>query len=178
MRLLCFLLIAIFVLFSSPVSAGVYYYRDKSGVLHFTDSVSDIPQDQLPDARRYGKEDKRPMPEEPETSPEQKDEGPGKGKETGKKAEEGDRIKEGKEIPIVERLKKEKAFLDAEHSALMEKREELKKTKPTLNSPEKVRAYQKAMSELNERAKAYNERNGAFQKEADAYNSAIKSQRP
>jgi len=176
MRLLCFLLIAVFILFSSPVSAGIYYYRDKNGVSHFTDSLSDIPQDQLPEARRYGEEDKSPIPEGLQNSHEQKDKLPGEGKGAGKEAEEGDRSKEDKEIPNVESLNKKKASLEAEHVALMEEREELRKKKPTLNTPEKVRAYQKAMSRFNKRVQAYNERSRAFQKEVDAYNSAIRGE--
>jgi len=164
MRLSCFLFIAVFVLFSSPVSAGVYYYRDKSGVLHFTDSLSEIPQDRLPEARRYGEGDKHPMPERLENRPGQKDEAPGEGKE------------EGKGLPIFERLNKEKAYLGAERVALMQEGEELKKTKPTVNTPEKVKAYQKAMSGFNKRVGVYNERNRAFQKEVDAYNTAIRGE--
>lgn len=164
MHLLCLLLIAVFVLFSSPVSAGVYYYRDKSGVLHFTDSLSEIPQDRLPETRRYGEEDKRPIPEGLENRPEQKDEAPGEGKE------------ESKDLPIFERLNKEKAYLEAEHVALMKEREELKKSKPTVNTREKVKAYQKAMSRFNKRVEVYNERNKAFQKEVDGYNAAIRGE--
>ena len=162
MRLFCALLIPVFVWFSSPVSARIYQYRDKDGVAHFTDRLSDIPEDQLPEARPLGEREKRPIPEGPRKIPGKKDEAPGKDQEAAK--EKGDGSGQRKEIPIIKNLNREKTALDSEHAKLVEKKKALKNERSTLKTPEEVRAYQEKVRGLNKRIGAYEKRNRSFKK--------------
>lgn len=154
--------------------AQVYQYRDKNGLLHFTNELSEIPEDQKP----------KVIMEQPEKAAEpQATEGPAPEKsplETDKTMEPSSEKPPAespdnpKEIPIVEDLNKEKAALDKIHAQLMKRKRDLQKEKETLKTPEQVRKYQKKTKRLNREIDVYKKRNKAFQKKADAYNAALR----
>ena len=176
MRLPYILFVPLLVWLCSPASARIYQYRDKNGVVHFTDNLSEVPFDQVPEVESRGRDEKDPKAEGTQKGSEEKDRHPGEEKEPGKEAETGDDAGENRDIPIVEKLNREKAALDAEHAGLVKKRKALNRERAALKTPEEVRAYRKKVKELNKRIKAYEKRNRAFQKEVDAYNSALKEE--
>ena len=156
----------------NPVSARVYQYTDKEGVVHFTDNLSEIPYDQLPSVESRGKKKM-----DPEGSDEGSQEEVSPPEAESRREEGAESTKDGGQdtaIPIVEEMNTEKAALDAEHARLMKRREALKKERDTLTTPEQVRAYQKRVKALNKEIESYQERNRAFRKKVDAYNQALK----
>jgi len=174
MRLFCFLSIPFLIWLSTPASARMYQYTDKNGVVHFTNSLSKIPDDQLPNARPIGGEVGHTQPEAGQETSEKKDPAPGEEKTAAKGAENGEEIEQGQDAPFVEDINKEKAALDAEHARLEKAKKALQKERDTLKIPEQVKAYQKRVRELNKAIDAYEKRNRAFQKKVDAFNAALK----
>ncbi len=167
-------LVMFFMLTGVPSFAKVYQYRDQNGQLCFTNQLSDVPEDQLPEvlmkqpeksaeAQKTGEKATERNPSEPEKTTELPTETPG--------AESPDKPVP---IPIVEDLNKEKAALDKIHAALMKRKKDLQKEKETLKTPEQVREYQKKVTRLNNEIDNYTKRNTAFQKKADAYNKAVR----
>lgn len=165
---------AFFMLSAIPVFAQIYQYRDKNGQLHFTNELSEIPENQQPKvlmkqpnrpSEQKKAEDHSPGQDLPET-----EKGTDPASET-PKAEDGENPRE---IPIVEDLNKKKATLEKTHTRLMVRKKALQKEKQTLKTPEQVREYQKKVTRLNHEIDSYKKRNQAFQKKADAYNEAVR----
>jgi hypothetical protein len=176
MRFLNLMWIPLLVWLCSPASARTYQYTDKDGVVHFTDSLSKVPPDQLPDAEPGGGKEGVPAPEGTQKASDQKDVVPAKENGAAKEKETGKGAKENDNVPIIDKMNKEKAALDAEHDKLVKKREALEDKRSTLKTPEEVRAYQKKVKELNKEVEAYDKRNRAFRKDVDAYNKALKEE--
>ena len=157
--------------FSSPVSGRMYRYRDKEGMVHFTDNLTKIPQDLLPGVEPLGPGRADSMSGR-DLTPAQSENTPPSDEEDGIRT--GGSNDQGSDPPIVERLNREKAALDAEHGALMRAKAALEREKATLKTPEEVRAYQKKVKALNRRIDAYGKRNREYAKQVDAYNAALK----
>jgi hypothetical protein len=161
----------------TDASGRMYQYTDGDGVVHFTDSLSKIPEEQLPEVQSIGGEESIPEPQDSHKPSGQEDEGPAEEKAAPQEgARNGGEPGEEKEIPFVEDLTKERAALEVEHTRLNKKKASLQEERDTLKTPEQVRAYQKKVRKLNEEIDAYQERNRAFQKKADAFNEAIKEE--
>ncbi len=170
----CVFLTAIFLLCTTSAFAQIYQYRDKNGRLHFTDELSEIPEDQQPQALMK-------QPEKPAEPKEAKDKAPGRNLPEPEKATDPTVEKPQEQspdkpppIPIVDDLNKEKAALDKTHAQLMKRKKNLQKEKETLKTPEQVREYRKKVTRLNDEIDIYKNRNQAFQKKADAYNAALR----
>ncbi|MCP4579682.1 MAG: DUF4124 domain-containing protein [Deltaproteobacteria bacterium] len=156
--------VAFFMLSVIPAFSQVYQYRDPNGRLCFTNQLSDVPEDQLPEILM--KEPKKPAdqnPSEPEMPADPPTETP--------QAKNPDKPLP---IPIVGDLNKEKADLEKIHAQLMKRKNKLQKKKGALKTPEQVREYRKKVTQLNDEINAYKKRNNAFQKKADAYNAALR----
>lgn len=147
-----------FMLFAPSAFAQVYQYWDKNGQLHFTNALSEIPEDQQPRVLMKG-------PEKP-AKPKEAD--------PPKETPQSEIADKPREIPLVEDLNEEKAALDKSHARLMKRKKTLKKEKQTLKTPEQVRKYRKRVTRLNDEISVYKKRNSAFQKKADAYNTAVR----
>ncbi len=167
-------LVMFFMLMAIPSFAQVYQYRDQNGRLCFTNQLSDVPEDQLPEvlmkqakksmeAQKTGEKAMDRNPSEPEKTTELPTETPGT-ETPGKPAS----------TPIVEDLNKEKAALDKIYAELMKRKKDLKKEKETLKTPEEVKKYRKKVTRLNKEIDDYKKRNTAFQKNADDYNKAVR----
>ena len=154
-----------FLLLAMPVSAKVYKYRDKDGIMHYTDTLSEIPPEKIrevqPEALKDDEKDVKTGLDEKKA---------GEPKTDNAQAEKPD-VK--KKIPIVEDLKKEKAELDKIHERLMKKKRALKEEQSTLKTPEQVREHQKKLKLLKRKIDAYQKRYRAFKKKADSYNKAL-----
>lgn len=166
--------VAFFMLSVIPAFAQVYQYRDPNGRLCFTNQLSDVPEDQLPEVLM--KQPKKPA-EPPETGEKETDQNPSEPKKTTDPPTQTPQTKNPDKplpIPIVEDLNKEKADLDKIHAQLMKRKNKLQKEKETLKTPEQVREYRKKVTRLNHEVDDYTKRNNAFQKKADAYNAALR----
>lgn len=147
-----------FMLFATLAFAQVYQYRDKNGQLHFTNALSEIPEDQQPPVLIKGP-DKPAKPKEADPP---------------KEAPQAENADKPREIPLVEDLNEEKAALDKCYARLMKRKKTLKTEKQTLKTPEQVREYRRKVTRLNDEISVYKKRNSAFQKKADTYNAAVR----
>lgn len=161
----------------TDASGRMYQYTDGDGVVHFTDSLSKIPEEQLPEVQSIGGEESAPEPQNSEKPAGQEGTGAVEEKPVPQEgSKEGSELVEDKEIPFIDDLNKERAALEAEHARLKKKKASLQKERNTLKTEEHVRAYQKKIRDLNREIDAYQERNRAFQKKADAFNEALKEE--
>ena len=98
---------AFFMVSATPSFAQIYQYRDKDGRLHFTNELSEVPEDQQPEI----------LMKEPNTAATPKG---GEGKttaekdspDTEKEAPQAKRPDKPDEIPLVKNLNEEKAALE------------------------------------------------------------------
>ncbi len=142
-------------------SAEFYKYKDESGVLRFTDDLTEIPKDQRPKMDAYSEPDDFVTPEQKQQKIDAK---------KAQKAAEAAKVVKDKDAM---RLK-----LDNTKIALDKEYEELKKTKQDLidaradaiKSAADTKAHQEKVLQFNTRVEDLEKRRQAFAKEVDAFN--------
>jgi hypothetical protein len=172
----CILVVSLLAWPCSPTSARTYQYIDRNGVVHFTDSLSKIPDDHLPVTQPTVGEENDAGPEGSQEAAGQGGAGPGEEEAPVKETEKEDAAEGVREIPLMEDLNKEKANLDTDHARLAKQRKALTKERDTLKTVEQVKEHQKRVNELNKQIDAYDKRNRAYQEKVDAYNKAVKGE--
>jgi len=138
--------------FCSPLSAEYYQYKDKDGVVHFTDNLGDVPEEQRAEVNRYEEIEEKPN------------------KKISKSNQDGD----GKEIETLlhlQALNREKEFLDKDYERLVTKKQRLKKEKASLATSVEVTAYQNKIKRLNQEIFEFEERRKKFEKKAKEFNT-------
>ena len=171
MRWRYLMLTLVMVWFASPVHAEFYRYRDKNGVLRFTDNIVDVPKDQRKGANKY---ETAAPPGEQEQSRAAGEAGSQAAAPAPKPEEPSIEIPPG---PEADRLNKIKAELDKEHAELLVKKSALNKETDIYSSNEKFEAYKAKVTRFNLRKEAYEKRVEAFERELEAY-SPQKTQSP
>jgi hypothetical protein len=179
MKHFVFMLMIGFFLPVHPVCAEMYRYQDISGVVRFTDNLSDVPENQRPRASIY---ENTSAPAEPSAAQE-----PSGRKETddpSRKLSEslaGDLdtdippTEENSNAPSrIDELLKMKTALDAEYAQLMKESLSLSEERKTISGNNAVKAHNQKVIDLNARVEAYEKRRAAFQKEADAFDASLK----
>jgi len=139
--------------------AEFYKYRDKDGVLRFTDNLVDVPEDQRPKVDNYSEPDDFLTPHEKKKKAIQKE-------KASKKIRKGSgRLTKDSSFMGLNRVKTE---LDAEHADLVRTKQAMNREKNTLSSIEAVREYQDKVRSLNERIVDYEKRRTEFKRKIDA----------
>lgn len=140
-----------------PVFAEDFYrYRDENGILHFTDNLNDIPEDQREKLTRYKKKQtvvrtQLPAVSTEETTPDPK----------GFKA-----LNQDDQLRM---LNDEKRELESLYGALMEKMQSLEKEKSKVKTAETSAQYEQKVSDLNKEITAYEERRASFDRKLKHY---------
>lgn len=139
--------------------AEFYKYRDKDGVLRFTDNLVDVPEDQRPKVDNYSEPDDFLTPQEKKKKAIQKE-------KASKKIRKGSgSLTKDSSFMGLNRVKTE---LDAEHADLVRTKQAMNREKNTLSSIEAVREYQDKVRSLNERIVDYEKRRTEFKRKIDA----------
>ena len=146
-------------------SAEFYKYRDKSGVLLYTDDISEIPKDQRPKIDAYSEPDDFITPEQKQQKI-----------EDAEKAQKDDaaanRVKDKDAMRA--KLDNTKIALDKEYEELKKAKQDLIDARADVNkSAADTKAYEEKILQLNERIKDFQKRRQAFAKEADAFNKGF-----
>ena len=139
--------------------AEFYKYRDKDGVLRFTDNLVDVPEDQRPKVDSYSEPDDYLTPQQKKKKAIQKE-------KASKKIRKGSgRLTKDSSFMGLNRVKTE---LDAEHADLVRTKQAMNREKNTLSSIEAVKEYQDKVRSLNERIVEYEKRRTEFKRKIDA----------
>ena len=139
--------------------AEFYKYRDKDGVLRFTDNLVDVPEDQRPKVDSYSEPDDYLTPQQKKKKAIQKE-------KASKKIRKGSgRLTKDSSFMGLNRVKTE---LDAEHADLVRTKQAMNREKNTSSSIEAVKKYQDKVRSLNERIVDYEKRRTEFKRKIDA----------
>ena len=142
--IVCFL----YILSASSVSAEYYHYVDKDGIKHYTDNISEVPEDQRPNLNIH---------KSIQTSP-------------GKKPPGKEQI-ETRDTITLKSLEIKKNEIVNEYNALVKRNKTLAEQKKTINDKE----YNELAGQLNIEIKQYQEKKEAFEKLVEQYNKQISS---
>ena len=156
-KLIIFLLILLLV--PALSFAEFYKYRDKDGILRFTDNLVDVPEDQRPKVHSYSEPDDFLTPQEKKKKAIQKE------KASKKIRKSSGRLAKDSSFMGLNRIKTE---LDAEHAELTRTKHALNREKNTLSSIEAVKEYQDKVRRLNESIVDYEKRRKEFKRKIDA----------
>ena len=155
------------VLFSMSASAEYYRYVDKDGNVHYTDDLTNVPENQRTDINEYtgfqdGSNDQE-KDEQKEETPQ-----PLLEKEQVKNKPDMDKFFE-----IKKQLDQKKEKLDEEYKALMEEKKDIEKNKNKYRSKSQAKKYNKTILEFNEKIADYERRKKLFNEEVENYNSRV-----
>lgn len=155
------------LLFSMTASAEYYKYIDKDGNVHYTDDLTNVPENQRTDINEY-------TGFQSDSYDQQKDK---------QKTEKPQPLVEKKEVKnkqdtndfseIKKRLDNEKEKLEAEYSALMTEKKEISENKNKYRSKSRAKKYNKVILEFNEKIEDYERRKKVFNAEVEEYNKRL-----
>lgn len=170
MRYKPIIFILILLLVPALSFAEFYKYRDKDGILRFTDNLVDVPADQRPKVHSYSEPDDFLTPQEKKKKAIQKEKASKKiRKSSGRLAKDkkgGD--SEGTRDSSFMGLNRIKTELDAAYAELTRTKHALNREKNTLSSIEAVKEYQDKVRRLNESIVDYERRRKEFKRKLDA----------
>ena len=161
------LIVLSILLFSMSASAEYYRYIDKDGNVHYTDDLTNVPEDQRTDINEYtgiqdGSNDQE-KDEQKEETPQ-----PLLEKENVKNKPDMDKFSE-----IKKQLDQEKEKLEEEYRALMEEKKEIAENKNKYRSKSQARKHNKVIVEFNEKVENYENRKDLFDKKVEEYNEQV-----
>ena len=148
----CFICIVVFLLLVLPHSsvAEFYKYRDKNGVVRYTDNPLDIPKDQQNSATAY---------------------------QEIKVIEAAGETADLESVDSIEKtLRAEKEILDKEYEGLVAERKVLEDAAKIPRSEDEIAAFEKKILDFNLRLKQYEDKRLVFKQKADAYNERRKAE--
>ena len=152
MKLKYALIVTVFyILSATSVSAEYYQWIDQDGIKHFTDDVSEIPEDQRPGLNIY-KSIKTPEKKKPD-----------------KNKIDKNKPDKKKNFITPESLVQKKDALDVESDNLVKKRETLRKQKKSLSG----KKYNKLVTELNIEIQKYQKKVDEYEILVEKYNKQI-----
>ena len=158
----------------TALSAGDFYrYKDKNGVIRFTDNILDVPPDQRKKAGIYEGVDSSPSPKASDgTGTKSGQAAPGKQKR--RSASQLDQRVVDQLKAESERLNAKKAELVKEYSGLVQERDAIERDRQIAIDREAKHEVEKRAMKLNRKIRDYDRRSKAFEKELKAYNNRIK----
>jgi hypothetical protein len=159
----------------------MYRYQDAAGTIRFTDNLAEVPEKQRAGMTVY--ENATPTAAPSATDPPSGQNYPGgQDLKLPEKTQDGDSAVVSKpteelsnDPSRVDMLLKVKTALDEENAQFMKESLSLSEEKKTLSGNAAIKAYNEKVSALNARVDDYEKRRAAFQKEADAFDAALKN---
>lgn len=180
MKCIVFILIIGFFLPIRPVWAEIYRYKDASGVVRFTDNLADVPEKQRQGVSVYENapspavSSEMAQPSGRNTTSDQNLKIPEKSL-SGDSAVDSLQSEELLNDPSrIDHLLKIKTALDEENAQFMRESLALSEEAKTLSGNAAIKVYNDKVSALNSRVDDYEKRRAIFQKEADAFDAALK----
>lgn len=157
MKIKCIVVaLLVLLIYSQPVTAEFYRYKDQHGNVLYTDDLSKIPADQREKAKAYeaaqSSDDETAQPEATPT-------------------EDAKAIKETDERQM---LKQQEEALNKEYEGLIKERNALDEEKKSAVTPDQIKEYNQKIVDFNTRIQAYEEKRAAYAEKVDAYNAKLK----
>ncbi len=154
------------LLFSAPSFGEMYRYRDEKGNLHFTDDITQVPEDQQDQIQSMPSI--QTTPDEP---PPPKSTEPSRAKDNYDIYISPTEVWEDRIDSIRQELDRTKAELEKEYATLMKKKEQLQLQIPEGGSERDIRRYEDKIRELNGQIGEYQKKALDFQKRVEAFNA-------
>jgi hypothetical protein len=180
MKHLVFMLVFVSFLPVHPVWAEMYRYKDANGVARFTDNLADIPEKQRAGMSVYENAPTSAAPSATE-QPSARNTPSGQNLKVPEKSPSSDSAtisSQLEELPNdpsrIDKLLKIKTALDEETAQFMKESLALSEEEKTLSGNAAINAYNDKVNALNARMDDYKKRRITFQKEADAFDAALK----
>jgi hypothetical protein len=155
------------LMFSMSASAGYYRYIDKDGNVHYTDDLTNVPENQRKDINEYtGFQGVR--------NEQQKDQQKSEKKQPVLEKEDVKNVPTMNEFSdIKKRLDQEKEKLETEYRTLMEEKKDIAKNRNKYRSGSRAEKYNKVILEFNEKIEDYEKRKKRFNEEVENYNQMV-----
>ena len=159
---------------AGPASAQFYKYRDKQGVLRFTDDINQVPDHQIDKLHKYAESPSTAADAtDPDTDGEKKAPTLGAAaKGPGSSALHLAAEKEGIDSTRA-RLEELKQQVDADYQALAKEKEALGKEKNAPKTHQQVVDYNQRVEAFNQRASAYETRRNELHNQIENYNARV-----
>lgn len=179
MKHLVFMLVIVSFLPVHPVWAEMYRYKDTNGVARFTDNLADVPEKQRAGMSVY--ENAPPAAPSATEQPSARNTSIGQNLKAPEKSPSDDSAtisSQLEELPNdpsrIDKLLKIKTALDEENAQFMKESLTLSEEAKTLSGNAAINAHNDKVNALNARVDDYEKRRITFQKEADAFDAALK----
>jgi hypothetical protein len=155
------------LLFSMSASAEYYRYTDKDGNVHYTDDLTNVPENQRTDINEYTGFQGDPYDQQKDDK-KVEDQQPLSGKE------DVENIPDMNEFSEIKRhLDEEKEKLEAEYSALMAEKKEIAENKNKYRSKSRAKKYNQIILKFNEKIEDYERRKKLFNEDVEKYNQRV-----
>jgi hypothetical protein len=148
-------------------SAEYYKYIDKDGNVHYTDDLTNVPENQRTDINEYTGFQGDPYDQQKDEQKSEKEQ-PVLEREHVKNVPDMNEFSE-----IKKRLDQEKETLEEEYRALMEEKKEIAENKNKYRSKSRAKKYNKVILKFNEKIEDYERRKKAFNTKVEEYNDLV-----
>ncbi|MBA2880644.1 DNA repair exonuclease SbcCD ATPase subunit [Desulfosalsimonas propionicica] len=165
MKIFVYIILVMPVLFlwSLPVEAEYYQYKDENGKLHYTDDISQIPEHSSETLKKFDSVSSRPESTRPESRKRNQSQNRHASGETW----------DGKLENTAKQLDSEREKLQQTYQELQNEKQELKQKSTDDMTKSERNAHARKIRELNSRIRRYNEQEKAFSEKIKRLNGRI-----
>ncbi len=164
--------------FDISISSEYYQYKDKDGVVHFTDDLSEIPKDQREKVTSFESLTSEGIRPSSLLNEEKKDFYDDQSEKEEQVLDEGEAMEseamDDKLLQTSASLQRERAELEQVFENLQKRRTSLTEMLVRKKTPEEKQTYMEKVNQLNVEIKEYEDRQKQFSEKVEIYNNNVK----